>query len=124
MAIGRFVTKGAALGTGGQVLWTLSADGTHWEARTEGDIVEDLRPTVNKWQLIQACSDFGITEAQLEVAVAALSAKRQRFWKYTTILDRDNPFSAALRSSLSPQPTPGQWSAIFRAAAELDFLKV
>ena len=52
----------------------------------------DPRPTVTKWQFIQACADAGITETQIDTAVALLTNKRQRFWKYTQILDRDNPF--------------------------------
>lgn len=80
----------------------------------------DPRPTVSKWQLVQACSDAGITEAQIETAVALLTAKRQRFWKHSQIIDRDNPFSSRLRTNLVPVPTPSQWNAIFLAAAALD----
>ncbi len=80
----------------------------------------DPRPTVSKWQLVQACSDAGITEAQIETAVALLTAKRQRFWKHSQIIDRDNPFSSGLRTKLVPVPTPSQWNAIFLAAAALD----
>jgi len=82
--------------------------------------VFDPRPTVSKWQFIQACVDAGITEAQIDTAVLALTAKRQRFWKHTQILDRDNPFSSNLRTNLTPVPTPSQWNAIFLAAAMLD----
>jgi hypothetical protein len=87
-------------------------------------MITDPRPTVTKWQLIQACADAGITEAQLDASVALLTAKRQRFWKYTDIIDRDNPFSSGLRSHLTPAPTPNQWNAIFIAAAALDPLTV
>lgn len=80
----------------------------------------DPRPTVSKWQLVQACSDAGITEAQIETAVALLTAKRQRFWKHSQIIDRDNPFSSGLRTKLVPVPTPSQWNAIFLDAAALD----
>lgn len=86
--------------------------------------VFDPRPTVTKWQLIQACADAGITEAQLDASVALLTAKRQRFWKYTNVIDRDNPFSVGLRTNLTPVPTPNQWNAIFIAAAALDPLTV
>lgn len=86
--------------------------------------VYDLRPTVTKWQLIQACADAGITEAQLDASVALLTNKRQRFWKYTNVIDRDNPFSSNLRTNLVPVPTPKQWNAIFIAAASLDPLIV
>jgi hypothetical protein len=82
--------------------------------------VFDPRPTVSKWQLIQACADAGITEAQLEASVALLTAKRKRFWKYTQVIDRDNPFSSVLRTNLVPVPTPAAWNAIFLAAAALD----
>jgi len=84
----------------------------------------DPRPTVTKWQFIQACADAGITEAQIDTAVALLTNKRQRFWKYTQILDRDNPFSSNLRTNLTPVPTPAQWNAIFIAASKLDPLIV
>jgi len=84
----------------------------------------DPRPTVTKWQFIQACADAGITEAQIDTAVALLTNKRQRFWKYTQILDRDNPFSSNLRTNLTPVPTPAQWNAIFIAASQLDPLIV
>jgi len=84
----------------------------------------DPRPTVSKWQLVQACADAGITEAQIDTAVALLTNKRQRFWKYTQILDRDNPFSSNLRTNLTPVPTPAQWNAIFIAASKLDPLIV
>ncbi len=86
--------------------------------------VFDPRPTVSKWQLVQACVDAGITEVQLDASVALLTAKRQRFWKYTQIIDRDNPFSSNLRTNLTPVPTPSQWNAIFLAAASLDPLIV
>lgn len=82
--------------------------------------VFDPRPTVSKWQLIQACADAGITEAQLEASVSLLTAKRQRFWKHSQLIDRDNPFSSALRKNLVPVPTPAAWNAIFLAAAALD----
>jgi hypothetical protein len=84
----------------------------------------DPRPTVSKWQLIQACADAGITEAQIDAAVLTLTNKRQRFWKHTDIIDRDNPFSTGLRNALTPVPTPNQWNAIFVAAAALDPLIV
>ena len=80
----------------------------------------DPRPTVTKWQLVQACADAGISEAQIDTAVALLTTKRQRFWKYTNVIDRDNPFSSGLRTNLVPVPTPNQWNAIFLAAAALD----
>ena len=82
--------------------------------------VFDPRPTVSKWQLIQACADAGITESQLEASVALLTAKRQRFWKHSQVIDRDNPFSSVLRKNLVPVPTPAAWNAIFLAAAALD----
>ena len=92
---------------------------------TGADVVTfDPRPTVTKWQLVQACADAGITEAQIDTAVALLTAKRQRFWKHTQIIDRDNPFSSGLRSNLTPVPTPAAWNAIFLAAAALDPLTV
>jgi len=92
---------------------------------TGSDVVTfDPRPTVTKWQFVQACADAGITEAQIDTAVALLTNKRQRFWKYTQILDRDNPFSSNLRTNLTPVPTPAQWNAIFIAASQLDPLLV
>ena len=92
---------------------------------TGTDVISfDPRPTVTKWQFIQACADAGITEAQIDTAVLLLTAKRQRFWKHTNILDRDNPFSSGLRTNLTPVPTPTQWSAIFIAASQLDPLLV
>lgn len=124
MAIQRFATKAAAEATGGRVSWVFDKNGTPWEARTDADVIADPRPTVTKWQLIQACADAGITEAQIDTAVALLTAKRQRFWKYTNVIDRDNPFSSNLRANLTPVPTPAQWSAIFVAAAALDPLIV
>ena len=124
MSIQRFATKAAAEATGGQVVWVFDEAGNHWEARTDSDIIADPRPTVTKWQLVQACADAGITEAQIDASVALLTAKRQRFWKYTNVIDRDNPFSSNLRANLTPVPTPNQWNAIFIAAAALDPLKV
>ena len=92
---------------------------------TGADVVTfDPRPIVSKWPLVQACADAGITEAQIDTAVALLTNKRQRFWKYTQILDRDNPFSSNLRTNLTPVPTPDQWNAIFIAASQLDPLIV
>ena len=99
-------------------------NGNNWEVRTDSDTYEDLRPTVTKWQFIQACVDAGITEAQLETAVALMTPKRKRFWAYTGKLDRDNPFSRGLRTNLTPNPTPKEWNAIFLAASQLDFSKV
>lgn len=124
MAITRFATKAAAEATGGQVSWVFDKSGTPWEARTDTDVIPDSRPTVSKWQLVQACADAGITEAQIDAAVLTLTNKRQRFWKYTDIIDRDNPFSTGLRTSLTPVLTPKQWNAIFVAAAALDPLIV
>lgn len=124
MGIQRFATKAAAEATGGQVMWVFDKNGTPWEARTDADRIADPRPTVTKWQLVQACADAGITEAQLDASVALLTPKRQRFWKYTNVIDRDNPFSAGLRTNLTPVPTPNQWNAIFVAAAALDPLTV
>ena len=92
---------------------------------TGADIpVFDPRPTVTKWQLVQACADAGITETQINASVALLTSKRQRFWTHTNIIDRDNPFSSNLRTNLTPVPTPAQWNAIFIAAAALDPLVV
>lgn len=124
MAITRFATKAEAEATGGQITWVFDADGNNWEVRTDSDTYEDLRPTVTKWQLIQACADAGITEAQIDTAVLTLTNKRQRFWKYTNVIDRDNPMSSGLRTALTPVPTPNQWNAIFLAASQLDPLKV
>ena len=124
MAITRYSTKAEAEATGGQVSWVFDKNGTPWEVRTDSDIFIDSRPTVTKWQLIQACADAGITEAQLDASVALLTNKRQRFWKYTNVIDRDNPFSSNLRTNLVPVPTPNQWNAIFIAAASLDPLIV
>ena len=124
MAITRHTTKVAAEATGGQIVWVFATDGKNWEARTDSDVYEDLRPTVTKWQFIQACVDAGITEAQLETAVALMTPKRKRFWAHTGKLDRDNPFSSGLRTNLTPNPTPKEWNAIFLAASELDFSKV
>ena len=124
MAIQRFATKAAAEITGGQVVWVFDKNGTPWEARTDADVIADPRPTVTKWQLIQACADAGWTEAQIDASVALLTSKRQRFWKYTNVIDRDNPFSSNLRTNLTPVPTPTQWNAIFIAAAALDPLAV
>lgn len=56
--------------------------------------------------------------------MAMLTAKRQRFWRYTQIIDRDNPFSSVLRTNLVPVPTPSAWNALFLAAAALDPLTV
>ena len=92
---------------------------------TGGDVtIIDPRPTVTKWQLVQACADAGWTEGQIDASVALIPAKRQRFWKYTNIIDRDNPASAGIRANMTPAPTPAQWNAIFLAAAALDPLIV
>lgn len=124
MGIQRFATKPAAEATGGQVAWVFARDGLPWEARTDADVIVDTRPTVTKWQLVQACADAGITEAQIDASVALLTTKRQRFWKHTNIIDRDNQFSSNLRTNMTPVPTPTQWNAIFLAAAALDPLIV
>ena len=88
---------------------------------TGPDVVTfDPRPTVTKWQFVQACVDAGISEAQIDAAVALLTPKRRRFWEYSQILDRDNPFSSVLRTNLVPVPTPAAWNALFLAAAALD----
>jgi len=92
---------------------------------TGADIpVFDPRPTVSKWQFVQACAAAGISEAQLDAAVALLTPKRQRFWRLGPPIDRDNPFSSRLRTNLTPVPTPAAWNAIFLAAAALDPLTV
>jgi hypothetical protein len=92
---------------------------------TGADVVTfDPRPTVTKWQFVQACVDAGITEAQIDTAVALLTPKRQLFWRHSQVLDRDNPFSSGLRRNLVPVPTPAAWNAIFLAAAALDPLIV
>jgi hypothetical protein len=124
MSIQRFATKAEAEATGGQVAWVFDKNGTPWEARTDSDVVADIRPTVTKWQLVQACADAGWTEAQIDASVALISAKRKIFWKYTNIIDRDNPASAGIRANMIPAPTPAQWNAIFLAAAALDPLIV
>lgn len=124
MAITRFSTKAAAEATLGQVSWVFDKSGYPWEVRTGDNILIDPRPTVSKWQLVQACADAGITEAQIDASVALLTNKRQRFWKYTNLIDRDNPFSSNLRTNLTPVPTTAQWNAIFLAAAALDPLIV
>lgn len=107
-----------------QLSWCIVKDGKPWCAATGDDIAIDIRPTVTKWQLVQALSDAGITEAQIDTAVSTLTTKRQRFWKYTNVIDRDNPMSSGLRSALVPVPTPQVWNAIFVSASQLDPLKV
>ena len=88
---------------------------------TGPDVVTfDPRPTVTKWQFVQACVDAGISEAQIDAAVALLTPKRQRFWRLGPPIDRDNPFSSVLRTNLVPVPTPAAWNALFLAAAALD----
>lgn len=124
MAIIRFATKEEAEAAGGQLTWVFDPDGNNWEVRTDADMYDDLRPVVTKWQFIQACVDAGITEAQLETAVALMTPKRKRFWAHTGKLDRDNPFSSGLRTNLTPNPTPKEWNAIFLAASQLDPFKV
>lgn len=127
MSVDYFAThaeaQAAADASGGKISRVLSSY-LPWEVRSGSDAIADMRPTVSKWQFIQACSDAGITEAQIDTAVLALTAKRQRFWEHTQILDRDNPFSSGLRTKLTPVPTPAQWNAIFLASAALDPLTV
>ena len=125
MAITYFRTKAEAEAVpGAQVSWCIVKDGKPWAAATDEDIIQDLRPTVSKWQLVQALVDAGFTEAQIDTAVATLTVKRQRFWKYTSIIDRDNPFASGLRAALPGPPTPNTWNAIFIAAFALNPLKV
>ena len=126
MAIQYFKTKTEALAVpNSQISWCIVSDGKPWAALTGEDIIIDLRPTVTKWQFVQACVDAGFTEAQLDTAVLTLTPKRQRFWKYMDKLDRDNPMSGLLRQAILPTPpTVNQWNAIFIAAAGLDPLKV
>lgn len=127
MSIEYFLTyteaESSANSLNGKISRVLHGDKS-WEVRSGSDVIDDLRPTVTKWQFIQACADAGITEAQIDTAVTLLTNKRQRFWKYTNILDRDNPFSSGLRTNLTPVPTPAQWNAIFIAASQLDPLLV
>ncbi|MBK9617241.1 MAG: hypothetical protein IPO35_17730 [Uliginosibacterium sp.] len=85
--------------------------------------VFDPRPTVSKWQFVQACADAGITEAQLNAAAALLTPRRRRFWESPRSLTGTTP-SARLRTNILPVPTPSQWNAIFLAAAALDPLTV
>ena len=100
-------------------------DGKRVIVFTGGDVtIIDPRPTVTKWQLVQACADAGWAEAQIDASVALLTPKRQRFWKHTDVIDRDNPFSSNLRTNMLPVPTPAQWNAIFLAAAALNPLIV
>ena len=61
----------------------------------------------------------GISEAQLDAAVALLTPKRQRCGRLGPPIDRDSPFSSGLRTKLTPVPTPAAWNAIFLAAAAL-----
>ena len=126
MAIQYFATKAQAEAVpNSQLSWCIVKDGKPWAAATNEDIVADLRPTVTKWQFVQACVDAGFTEAQLDAAVLTLTPKRQRFWKYLDKLDRDNPMSGLLRQAILPTPpTVKQWNAIFLAAAGLDPLQV
>lgn len=125
MAVQYFKTKAEAEAVpNSQISWCIVKDGKPWAAATDTDIVADIRPAVTKWQLVQACVDAGITEAQIATAVATLTAKRQRFWSLTNVIDRDNPMSSGLRSALPGPPTGLQWSAIFLAAAALDPLNV
>lgn len=126
MALKYFATKAEADAVpGAQVSWRIvKGGGLPWVAATNEDVVVDPRPTVTKWQLVQACADAGITEAQIDTAVATLTAKRQRFWQYTNVIDRDNPMSSGLRAALPGPPTGPQWNAIFLAAAALDPLIV
>ena len=126
MAIQYFKTKAEAEAVpGAQISWCIINDGKPWAAATGVNIIADLRPTVTKWQFVQACVDAGFTEAQLDAAVLTLTPKRQRFWKYMDKLDRDNPMSGLLRQAILPTPpTVNQWNAIFVAAATLDPLKV
>jgi len=92
---------------------------------TGGDVPSiDPRPTVTKWQLVQACADAGISEAQIDASVALLTAKRQRRWKYCDLIDRDSPLSSNMRTNMTPVPTPKQWTDIFVAAAARDPLLV
>lgn len=126
MAIQYFATKAQAEAVpNSQLSGCIVKDGKPWAAATNEDIVADLRPTVTKWQFVQACVDAGFTEAQLDAAVLTLTPKRQRFWKYLDKLDRDNPMSGLLRQAILPTPpTVKQWNAIFVAAAGLDPLQV
>lgn len=126
MAIQYFKTKAEVEAVpGAQISWCIVNDGKPWAAATGVNIIADLRPTVTKWQFVQACADAGFTEAQLDTAVLTLTPKRQRFWKYLDKLDRDNPMSGLLRQAILPTPpTVNQWNAIFIAAAGLDPLKV
>ena len=126
MTIQYFATRAEAEAVpGAQVAWCIVKDNKPWSAATNEDIViTDLRPTVSKWQLVQALVDAGFTEAQIDTAVATLTVKRQRFWKYTSIIDRDNPFASGLRAALPGPPSPSVWNGLFLAAAALDPLKV
>lgn len=126
MSIQYFATKAGALAVpNSQLSWCIVNNGEPWAAATGEDIIADLRPTVTKWQFVQACVDAGFTEAQLDAAVLTLTPKRQRFWKYIDKLDRDNPMSGLLRQAILPTPpTVHQWNAIFVAAAGLDPLQV
>ena len=106
-------------------MWCIAKDEKPWAALPDSAIIVDPRPTVSKWQFMQACADAGFTEAQLDAAAATLTAKRKLYWKYMDKLDRDNPMSGLLRAAILPTPpTPHQWTAIFVAAALLNPLIV
>lgn len=127
MAILEFPNTAAGMGNAVAVAEPKHAwcDGDKVRVFTGADVpVLDPRPTVTKWQLVQACADAGWTESQIDASVALLTSKRQRFWKHTNVIDRDNPFSSALRTNMLPVPTPAQWNAIFLAAAALNPLIV
>ena len=84
-----------------------------------------VRSASDRYQMavVQACADAGITEAQIDTAVALLTANGSAFGA-PQVIDRDNPFSSVLRTHLVPVPTPSAWNAIFLAAAALDPMTV
>ena len=82
-------------------------------------------PRADRYQMAvgQACADAGITEAQIDTAVALLTNKAAGLLADTARIDQQ-PFSSVLEPTWSPFQPPSAWNAIFLAAAALDPMTV
>ena len=82
---------------------------------TGADVVTfDPRPTVTKWQLVQACADAGITEAQLIPLWRYSPTNGSASGAWPTVSTGTTHFASVLRTHRSPfqphQPgMPSSW---------------
>ena len=59
----------------------------------------DPRPTVTKWQFVQACADAGIAEAQIDASVTLLTSKRRHRPRQSVLLKLANELDSSADAS-------------------------